>query len=66
MVMGVLLHWTQANSFELVVHQSHGRPQGRSLPLKPRRLLPLNPLFYHRNVVKYTSSKSGEPVMRLN
>jgi len=27
--MGVLLHWTQANSFELVVCQSHGRPQGR-------------------------------------
>jgi len=29
MAMGVLLHWTQANSFELVVRQSHGRPQGR-------------------------------------
>jgi len=27
--MGVHLHWTQANSFELVVRQSHGRPQGR-------------------------------------
>jgi len=26
--MGVLLQWTQANSFELVVRQSHGRPQG--------------------------------------
>jgi len=29
MVMGVPLHWTQANSFELVVRQSHGRPHGR-------------------------------------
>jgi len=27
--MGVRLHWTQANRFELVVRQSHGRPQGR-------------------------------------
>jgi len=27
--MSVLLHWTQANSFELVVRQCHGRPQGR-------------------------------------
>jgi len=27
-IMGALLHWTQANSFELVVRQSHGRPQG--------------------------------------
>jgi len=26
--MGVLLHWTQASSSELVVRQSHGRPQG--------------------------------------
>ena len=24
---GVLLHWTQANSFELVVRQNHGRQQ---------------------------------------
>jgi len=23
--MGVLLHWIQANSFELVVRQNHGR-----------------------------------------
>ena len=28
--MGVLLHWTQVNSFELVVRQNHGRPQGAS------------------------------------
>jgi len=28
-VMGVILHWTQANSFELMVRQSRGRPQGR-------------------------------------
>ena len=27
MAIGMLLHWTQANSFELVVRQSHGRPQ---------------------------------------
>ena len=27
-IMGALLHWTQANSFELVVRQSHGRPHG--------------------------------------
>jgi len=27
--MGVLLHWTQANSFEFVVRQSHGCPQER-------------------------------------
>ena len=26
--MGVLLHWTQVNSFELVVRQNHGRLQG--------------------------------------
>jgi len=26
--MGVLLHWTQANSFELVERQNHWRPQG--------------------------------------
>jgi len=43
MAIGALLHWTQANSFELVVRQSHGRQQGRnqeglfggSLSLKP-------------------------------
>ena len=29
MAMGVLSHWSQASSFELVVRQSHGRPQGR-------------------------------------
>jgi len=27
MAIGVLLHWTQANSFELPVRQNHGRPQ---------------------------------------
>jgi len=27
-IMGALLHWTQANSFVLMVRQSHGRPQG--------------------------------------
>jgi len=27
-IMGALLHWTQANSFEVVVCQNHGRPQG--------------------------------------
>ena len=26
--MGVLIHWTQANIFELVVRQNHGCPQG--------------------------------------
>jgi len=30
MAIGVLLHWTQANSFELVVRRNHGRPQGSS------------------------------------
>jgi len=30
MAIGVLLHWTQANSFELVVRQNHGRQQGAS------------------------------------
>jgi len=30
MAVGVLSHWTQANSFELVVRQNHGRPQGAS------------------------------------
>jgi len=34
-IMGVLLHWTQANSFELVVRQSHGRPQGGQNGLFP-------------------------------
>jgi len=27
-IMGVLLHWSQANSFEPVVRQTHWRPQG--------------------------------------
>jgi len=27
-IMGALLHCTQANSFELVVRQNDGRPQG--------------------------------------
>jgi len=27
-IMGTLLHWSQANSFELVVRQNHGRPRG--------------------------------------
>jgi len=27
-IMGALLHWAQANSFELVVLQIYGRPQG--------------------------------------
>jgi len=30
MAIGVLLHWTQANSFELVVRQNYGRQQGAS------------------------------------
>jgi len=30
MAICVLLHRTQANSFELVVRQNHGRPQGAS------------------------------------
>ena len=30
MAIGVLLHWTQASSFELVVRQNHGRPKGAS------------------------------------
>ena len=30
MAVGVLLHWTQANSFELVVRQNYGRQQGAS------------------------------------
>jgi len=30
MNIGVLSHWTQANHFELVVRQSHRRPQGAS------------------------------------
>jgi len=37
MSMGVLLHWTQANCFELVVRQSHGRPQGRQNRGESRR-----------------------------
>jgi len=35
--MGVLLHETQANSFELVVRQNHGRPQGRQNRGETRR-----------------------------
>jgi len=35
--VGVLLHWTQANSFELVVRQSHGRPQERQNSGESRR-----------------------------
>ena len=69
--IGVLLHWTQPNSFELVVRQSHGRPQGRQNRGESWRddcadRFPLNPLFCHRSVVKYTSSESSETVMRLN
>jgi len=37
MAVGVLLHWTQANSFELVVCQIHGRPQGRQNRGESRR-----------------------------
>jgi len=37
MAMGVLLHETQANSFELVVRQNHGRPQGRQNRGETRR-----------------------------
>jgi len=37
MAMGVLLHWTQANSFEPVVRQSLGRPQGRQNRGESRR-----------------------------
>jgi len=33
--MGVLLHWTQANSFELVVRQNHGRRQGVKTDIGP-------------------------------
>jgi len=39
-IMGALLHWTQANSFELVIRQSHGRPQGRNQEERLRGLLP--------------------------
>jgi len=35
--MGVFLHWTQANSFELVVRQNHGGPQGRQNRGETRR-----------------------------
>jgi len=35
MAIRVLLRWTQANSFELVVRQSHGRPQGRQTGVNP-------------------------------
>jgi len=37
MVMGLLLHWTQANSFELVVRESNGRPQGHQNRGESRR-----------------------------
>jgi len=49
MAMGVLLHWAQANSLELVVHwtqansfefvvlQSHGHPQERQTRGESRR-----------------------------
>ena len=33
--MGVLLHWTQANSSELVVRQSYGHPQGIKTGVNP-------------------------------
>ena len=36
--MGALLHWTQANSFELVVSQNHGRPQGGQTSICPCQL----------------------------
>jgi len=34
-IMGAILHWTQANSFALVVRQNHGRPQGRETGIFP-------------------------------
>ena len=37
MAMGVLLNWTQANSSELVVRQSYGRPQGHQNRGESRR-----------------------------
>jgi len=37
MAMGVLFHCTEANSFELVVRQSYGHPQGRQNRGESRR-----------------------------
>ena len=37
-VMGAILHWTQANSFELVVRQNHGRQQGRETGIFPSQI----------------------------
>jgi len=43
MAIGVLLHWIQANSIELVVRQSYGRPRGRNQEGRLRGSLSLNP-----------------------
>jgi len=44
MAIGVLSHWTQANSFEFVVRQNHGRPQSRGESRRAlRRSFPLKP-----------------------
>ena len=37
-VMGAILHWTQANSFELVVRQNHGCQQGRETGIFPSQI----------------------------
>ena len=37
MAMGMLLHWNQANSSELVVRQSYGRQQDRQNRAESRR-----------------------------
>ena len=37
-IMGAILHWTQDNSFELVVRQNYGRPQGRETGIFPSQL----------------------------
>jgi len=34
-IMGALLHWSQAYSFELVVRQNHGRPQRDKMGIYP-------------------------------
>jgi len=45
-VMGVLLHRTQANSFELVVHQNRWRPQEGQDRGESRGEIALHPRTY--------------------
>jgi len=55
-IVGVILHWTEANSVELVVRQKHGRPQGvktGAIPGGNRPPYNLQINFIHHDCVQF-------------